>query len=103
MSLSTVESRLNDDGQELVIRVKGRFDFSLQREFRNAYAGDNGRASRYVVDLGRAEYLDSSALGMLLLLREHAGNGARPIRIAGVTPPIEKILRIANFHQLFQL
>ena len=70
MPISTQLSELED---ELVINVAGRFDFSAHLDFRNAYEDLERRPQSYAVDLADATYLDSSALGMLLLLRDHAG------------------------------
>ena len=56
------------DGKELTITVKGRFDFSAHQDFRNAYESAPHPMNAYIVDLRDATYLDSSALGMLLLL-----------------------------------
>ena len=51
--------------------------------------------------MGEAEYLDSSALGMLLLMREHAGGDHAKIRIVNCRPQIKNILKVANFAKLF--
>lgn len=45
----------------------------------------------------------SSALGMLLLLREHAGDDKADVKIVRCRPEVKKILTIANFHHLFHL
>ncbi|MEG6624325.1 anti-anti-sigma factor, partial [Pseudomonas aeruginosa] len=60
-------------GQELKIMILGRFEFGANQDFRDAYERVAITPRRYVVDLRNAIYLDSSALGMLLLLRDHAG------------------------------
>jgi anti-anti-sigma factor len=93
----------SSDGQELTIKIQGRFDFSAHQEFREAYERVNGRPSHYVVDLQDATYLDSSALGMLLLLRDHAGGDAARIRLVKCKPDVRKILAISNFEQLFEI
>ncbi len=50
-----------------------------------------------------AEYMDSSALGMLLLLRERAGGDNAQIDIVNCNPGPEKILKAANFNRLFNI
>lgn len=90
------------DGATLTIIPRGRFDFTLHAEFRQAYA-DTPRARHYIIDLGRTDYMDSSALGMLLLLREHAGGETADIRILNCTPDVRKVFAIAQFHKLFTL
>jgi len=90
------------NGKELVLEIKGQFDFSLHKPFRQAYRGHSG-VEVYRVDLAQAEYMDSSALGMLLLLREHASGQGAKVVLCNCQEEVEKILRIANFQKLFQI
>ena len=85
-----------------VIKVKGRFDFSCHAAFREAYAGIN-EASEYVVDMEEASYMDSAALGMLLLLREHAQQNGGKVVITNCRGQTYDVLQIANFHRLFKI
>lgn len=96
-----VASTLSGDGEELVIRVSGRFDFSAHQEFREAYEMLPVRPRRYRVDMQETSYLDSSALGMLLLLRDHAGGDSADVELVNCNPDVRKILTISNFEQLF--
>ena len=89
-------------GDQVTIAVTDNFDFQLYDEFRASYAGTAGIGVTYLVDLADIEYLDSSALGMLLLLREHAGGEASDIEITQVSPEVRKILDVANFSKLFK-
>ena len=56
-----------------------------------------------MVDLKEATYLDSSALGMLLLLRDHAGGDESDIRVVNSSTDVKKILAISNFDKLFDI
>ena len=95
-----IESTKQSDGS-LTLRVKGRFNFSCYKQFNDAVAGPP--APHYVVDLSGAEYMDSSALGMLLLLRDKVGQATRRVKIlAGAGQPNE-VLKLANFHRLFSV
>lgn len=95
---------LSDDGTQINIQVSGRFNFSVYKDFRDACkeAARHGNI-RYVIDLAETEYMDSSALGMLLLLRERSGGDGADIRIVHCRPEIRKVLSIANFERLFQV
>jgi anti-anti-sigma factor len=91
------------EGQALV-RLQGRFDFNAHREFREAI--DTVLASPatvVVVDFAGVEYLDSSALGMLLMLRDRAKSAAREVTLAGCRGAVKQILDIANFGKLFKI
>ena len=97
-----VSSKISPDEAQVTITIDGRFDFNLHREFRNAYMSHPSNAA-YSVDLAQADYLDSSALGMLLLLREHAGGEKAQVSITGSKPEIRKVLSISNFERLFSI
>ena len=88
---------------KVIIQIDGRFDFNIHREFREAYRQVQSRGMEYVVDLGGTEYMDSSALGMLLLLREHAGGHRARIRVINCGSEIRKILTISNFDRLLEV
>ncbi|SEP72397.1 anti-anti-sigma factor [Ectothiorhodospira magna] len=87
----------------VTITIEGRFDFSEHRPFRDAYRDVPPSGMRFLVDLSGTTYLDSSALGMLLLLREHAGTESDRVTIRGCTDDVLRILKIANFDRLFTL
>jgi anti-anti-sigma regulatory factor len=53
--------------------------------------------------MAKALYLDSSALGMLLLLRDHAGGDSANVQITKCNQDVKKILTISNFEQLFKI
>ena len=97
MSVSVVESEGN---QEITIKVSGRFDFTCHQVFATAYKAYPKDEKYFVVDLAETEYMDSSSLGMLLQLKEHASNRA-PVTLINGSEGVTELLRIANFDQLF--
>jgi anti-anti-sigma factor len=99
----SVNSELSHDGQELTIFIEGRFDFAAHQDFRDAYENAVGTPQRFVVDLKGTSYLDSSALGMLLLLRDHAGGERAKIQLINCGADVNTILTISNFSKLFQI
>ena len=96
-----ITSTVSADGTQLTIYIQGRFDFSSHQEFRTSYEKLSKAPSHYCVDLQNTSYLDSSALGMLLLLRDHADGDRSNIEIVNCSPDVKKILLISNFEQLF--
>lgn len=83
-----------------VISIAGRFDFSCHPEFRSAFAG-LGPGKDVTVDFSATTYIDSAALGMLLLLRDRVGD-ARHVHLVNCKGQPDQVLRIANFHKLFR-
>lgn len=99
----SVESEVSLDGKTLTIAIKGRFDFGSHQVFRDAYERFYKVPQVYIVDLKETTYMDSSALGMLLLLRDHAGGDNSEVRVINSSSDVRKILAISNFDKLFDI
>jgi len=97
-----ISGEVGDGGSSVLIKITGRFDFNAHHDFRNVYRNEKLNAA-YTIDMSGTEYIDSSALGMLLLLREHAGNESANITITGCNDDIKKIFAISNFEKLFTI
>ena len=98
----SVTSSVN--GNIVNISVSGRFDFTCHKDFREAYRNTpSGSSNEFVVDMAATEYIDSSALGMLLLLREHAGSEQSSVSIKGCCNGVKDILVMSNFDKLFKI
>ncbi|TCJ17153.1 anti-sigma factor antagonist [Parasulfuritortus cantonensis] len=93
------------DGNTARLSLEGRFDFHSHRDFRASYDALLGRADirDILIDFARVDYLDSSALGMLLLLREKAEAGGKKVRLTKLTGSVKQVLEIANFGKLFAI
>lgn len=91
---------IDENGDTITIQVAGRFDFSIHREFLDAYTGVPKGERCFVVDLAHTEYIDSSAMGMLLQLRGHASANS-VVELKNSSEGVREILHIANFDKLF--
>ena len=87
------------------LRLKGRFQFDSHREFRSAYEPYLADPAMrvVVVDFSGVDCLDSSALGMLLLLREKLMAVRKEAEITGAKGAVKQVLDIANFARLFRI
>lgn len=99
----TITSTLSPDSKSLTIKIQGRFDFSSLQMFRNAYEKISPKPEEYKIDLKDSDYLDSSALGMLLALRDYAGGERANIKILNCNPDVKKILVITKLDELFNI
>lgn len=99
----TISAKLSSDGTELTIIVQGRFDFSALQQFRNAYEKVTPKPKSFIIDLKESDYLDSSALGMLLALRDYAGGDEANIKISNCNTDVKKILVITKLDELFKV
>jgi len=98
-----VTAQVSSDEKTVTISIDGRFDFSYQKEFREAYRNNCTSGQLFKVELARTEYMDSSALGMLLLLKEHADSCKGKVLLNKPSEGIKKILDMANFKRQFDI
>lgn len=96
-----ISTRFIEKDSTLVIEITGQFNFAVHQAFRAAYQRDDLSVARYNIDLSKTDSLDSSALGMLLLLRDWAGGIKEMIELNHPSAEIEKVLRLAKFDDLF--
>lgn len=84
------------------IIMKGDFTFDANVPFRDVLDKlAKPDAGVIVIDLSGVEFMDSAALGMLLLAHERAGRNARTITLKGARGHVKKILQMARFDQFF--
>lgn len=98
-----LNTQLSYDQRELTICISDKFDYSLYKEFRDAYKEIKKPNTNFCIDLSGTRYIDSSALGMLLLVKEHAEKLGGRVYLKHPSKNSMKILEIANFDQLFQI
>ena len=87
------------------INMQGRFDFQVHREFKEAYIPllDNPAVREIEVEMSRVDYLDSSALGMLMLLNERAKAVNKPVALLNTSGVVSQVLEVANFSKIFNI
>jgi anti-anti-sigma factor len=58
---------------------------------------------KVIIDLRETEYMDSSALGMLLNMKKSIENQVSTIEISNCQPQLKKILQISRFDKKFDI
>lgn len=96
---------LNLENKTASIAPNQRFDFKCHREFRAACDKVllEKRVNAIHVDLKNVDYLDSSALGMLLLLKDKAQHSGHIVNIVNCKTSARQILEVVNFQRLFDI
>ena len=102
-SPGVVEARETSDGHSLVIDVVGRLGFDMHRDFRRAYEEQPKRYRRYAVNLKQCVSIDSTGLGMLLLLRDFAGLDKEGLMLVHCSSEVANVLTYASFDELFTI
>lgn len=100
-----MQANVSKDTGKAIIKLSGRFDFNTHREFRGAYEPlvMDADVRSVIVDFTAVDYLDSSALGMLLMLRDKLTSVGKEVALIGVKGNVKQVLDIANFGKLFSI
>jgi len=87
------------------ITLPHAFDLAVQAGFRQAYSNAlmNSAVREIEIDFTAVGYIDSSALGSLLLLRQRAEAMVKNISFRQCHPEVMKTLTMANFHRIFDI
>ncbi len=99
-----MEIEIVKDAERLVIRMSGRFDARCQKRFFEVVDQSMEDVAPIIqIDLADVSYLDSSALGMLLAVRERVKNAGRTVSLVNAVGNVRQVIEIANFAKLFAM
>ncbi|MDO8812259.1 MAG: STAS domain-containing protein [Gallionella sp.] len=87
------------------ITMSGRFDFKVHRDFKDAYAPllDDAAVHEIDIEMSKVDYIDSSALGMLMLLYERAKEANKSVELPNPSRAVSQMLEVANFDRIFNI
>lgn len=92
--------QVTDQQDTVTLHITGRFDFRLIKDFQQLLTRE---PRLWIVDFSSVEYVDSSALGMLLLLRERVRGDMQRVRLRGLQGQPRDVLQMAKFDRMFKL
>ena len=86
-----------------IIVMSGIFDFNAHLDFKNAYQHllENAVIREIEIDLHKVDFMDSSALGMLMLLNERAKAAYKTVKLVKAEGTVLKLLEITKFRKVF--
>lgn len=86
------------------VSLAGRFDVSASREFREAIrAAFRAEGRELWIDLAAVDYIDSVAIGSLLMAREMAEKEGKSVVLAGATGKVRRALDLARLGDMFSM
>ncbi len=87
----------------ITLRPASRFDFNSFRDFRSGYerALEVEGTRLLIVDMQDVQYIDSAALGILLLMRDRANSANCAVELHNLRGVAKEVLEIANFQKIF--
>lgn len=97
-----LQKTVSENGNVVTISLPEKFDFKIHGDFRKTYEAEK-KSKNVVLDMRRTQYMDSSALGMLLQLKEFADECNSTVSVANANNNIVQIMQIAHFDKLFKI
>lgn len=92
--------QITQQNDVVTIQLPVRFDYKLIKEFQELL---DREPRLWVVDLSAVDYVDSSALGMLLLLRDRVRGDATRVQLKGLRGQPRDVLSMAKFDRMFKV
>jgi anti-anti-sigma factor len=92
------------DSEIYDVILSGKFTFADHTKFRNLLESIRKLSLRQIIlHMAEVEFIDSAALGMLLLARDEASKSGKSLLISDVSGQVEKIFKLARFDTLFDM
>lgn len=99
-----MEMSYKDEGGEWHCNIKGHFTFTDTFKFKTLLDDiEQKQPQKLVLDFQEAEYIDSAALGMLLVLKEVAEKTNTDITMVHVHSQILKVFTLSRFEEVFDI
>ncbi len=103
MGSAMTVTRHHRNGQ-LIIEVTGDFTFAFYEQYTEALDEiKNSAVSHVAVDLKGVSFIDSSALGLLLLTREECEEQGKELTLLNPKGKVKEMIDISQFNDLFSI
>jgi len=100
-----MQINISSYGRAAIVHLEGSFVFDSHKQLRAACGPlFNDTATQVIeIELSKVDYLDSSALGLMLLIKEKADRAGKSIQIKGAQGIVMQVLEVAKFDALFEM
>lgn len=87
------------------VLLTGAYDFSMQADLRAAVdtVNANQNIDQILLDFGGVDYVDSTGLGILLLIKEKASTAHKALTLVNCSNSVKATLDIACFGRIFEI
>lgn len=89
--------------EQVALLLPSRFDYGYHKDFQRfcTESIEDETVKSIVFDFSRVEYLDSAALGMMMMWQRRAAVSGKSMSIKGAKGPTAQILTMANMQRIF--
>jgi anti-anti-sigma factor len=98
-----MEYAVRDSGDAVRVIMTGRLTFADIQPFKQVVGlMPDAQGRRFVIDLAGVSFIDSAAMGMLLMARDSAAQASVSLALTGAQGQVKRILDVAKFDTLFE-
>jgi anti-anti-sigma factor len=102
-----MEGRMNVTQEKkmeaVILRMDGRFDFGARKAFKDAMDQAIKEGRPIVLDLGQVSFVDSSALGLLVISHQNLKNRKIPFCLVNPQTYVRQVLDLANVAKMIPI
>ena len=91
------------NNKTITINIDTAFEFTNHRDIRKAYDLIDNKIENVVINFDRVEKIDSSAIGMLLQIKDRCSSNRLIAKITGCSDDMKYILRAFHLNEDFEL
>ncbi len=86
------------------VAIKGKITFSDHMDFKNIiHAVNDNSCQKVTLNLENVEFIDSAALGMMLLLRDETEKNGKGLLLKTPKGQVKKMFQVSRFYDLFDI
>lgn len=87
------------------INLPTRFDYSSHTEFYEHCLAvtQDANIQEVILDFSLVEYMDSSALGMLVIMHKKAQSSGKKLKISRARGTVKEVLMLANIERIIDI
>jgi anti-anti-sigma factor len=97
-----MEHNAISSGDSLELALTGKFTFADNQIFNNLL-DEMAQYKKIIIDLGGVEFIDSAALGILLLVRDKCDKTATNLKLKNPKGQVKQMFDISRFGDLFNI
>lgn len=86
-----------------VLQLDGRFDFGSRKTFKEAVDRAVDAQNPVALDLGKVTFVDSSALGLLVICHQNLKNKNVPFYLVNPQTYVKQVLDLANIGKMIPI
>ena len=93
----------DSNDRQTIVHLDGRFDFGARKSFKEAVDEASNTQKQVVLNLEKVTFVDSSALGLLVICHQNLKNKKVPFCLVNPQTYVKQVLDLANIGKMIPI